>query len=79
MREPAGISVTILSAIRGESRVSGFYTDDDKMRHAIVADNGGQVIEIFYGQKGKGQGRAGAFNNIVDIAGFLYTLVLYIH
>jgi hypothetical protein len=49
----------------------GFYSGDDKMRHAIVGTTGGQVSEVFFNpEAGIGQDVLGTRGGLVDIGAF---------
>ncbi len=51
--------------------LDGFYTDDDRTRHAILGLDDGTLVEVFFNpDEGVGQAVLGQFNGIVDVAGF---------
>jgi hypothetical protein len=51
--------------------IAGFYSDDDKYRHLLVATKDGNVHELFYQpDRGPAESVIASFPGIVDIAGF---------
>jgi hypothetical protein len=49
----------------------GFFTPDDKFRHAVVGIGDGDLIEIFFSpQQGQGQTVLANIPNLIDLAGF---------
>lgn len=66
---PTGISV--LSQIAGAFRCDGFFTDDDRYRHAIVGSRDGHISEVFYSPTtGHGVAPLAQMPGLADVAGF---------
>ena len=55
------------------SSIGGFYSPNDKTRHAIVQTTEGKVFEIFFDSNGKGQSYLACFDSVFAMDAFFST------
>jgi hypothetical protein len=66
---PKGLAT--LASMADVIACDGFYTPDDKFRHAIGGVGDGSITEIFFSsQQGQGQTVVANVSNLLDLAGF---------